>query len=383
MLQEGVDLKGIANIQDWSYRGEIQWKKWQAGINATAWHIQPQKAELTRNAIVNRSEAPLQHTREVSLYAGYSWALAHRWTLHPTLKGIAFRDDSHEFHLLPSPSLTVKWQTAKAGTLRLHYAWQHQSLFQVGHTTTGMPTEYWLAAGRYGKPQEAQHISLSHEITFLNNQWGWTFNVYYKHLHNQLEYKGNVLDFLSYDYDLQQSLLYGKGFNYGVNAMVVRRTGAISGWISYAYNRSSRQFDDPDYPSTYPSNHERPHEVNAVLNWRISRHWNIGGTFTYCSGTPYTALRHIYLINHTLLVEQGEHNAQRLKAYKRLDLSVNYDLRNTLRHESGINISLYNALGFDNELYYRLRIYNGYFSYRPKQFMLPMLPSISFYYKWK
>ena len=144
-----------------------------------------------------------------------------------------------------------------------------------------------------------------------------------------------------------------------------------------------RRFTDARYPGTYPSNHDRPHEVNAVVSWRINNHWNVAATYVFCSGTPFTAPEYLFMVNHTLLVQNGQRNAHRLKPYQRLDLSVNYDIRRTARFEHGINLSIYNATVSDNQLFYQLEVKDGHFAYKPKGFFVNVLPSINYYIKWK
>jgi hypothetical protein len=163
----------------------------------------------------------------------------------------------------------------------------------------------------------------------------------------------------------------------------MRRTGPVTGWVSYTYSRAMRRFTDARYPGTYPSNHDRPHEVNAVVNWRINNHWNVAATYVFCSGTPFTAPDYLFMVNHTLLVQNGQRNAHRLKPYQRLDLSVNYDIRRTVRFEHGLNLSIYNATMANNELFYRLRVHDGTFAYRAKGTVLTILPSLSYYLRWK
>ncbi|MBR1682989.1 MAG: TonB-dependent receptor [Bacteroidaceae bacterium] len=383
LSQEELDLAMEASIADLSYHGSLLWHSWRAGADASVLWVQPQNPDLHLTGRHTYEGEPRQRVQQYTLYVERPWVLAQGLTLRPTLRGTLYVDDLQQIHLLPSPSVSAEWRTARAGTFTLHYAWQHQPLFQTGMTTSGMPTEFWLAAGRYSQPQSAQHISLSHEVTMGRGRWGLSAAVYYKRLRNQLEYQGTVLDFLNTRYTLEHSLLRGDGYSYGVNVMLLRRTGPVTGWVSYAYTRSRRTVSHPSFSDSHPSSHERPHEVNAVLTWRINPHWSLGATYVFCSGTPFTPLRHLYLINHTLLVEQGALNSYRLKPYQRLDLSVSYDIRHTERMECGVNLSLYNATCQQNELFYHLRSYNGHFSYRPRGFLLPLLPSVNFYMRWK
>lgn len=381
--QQDIQFRLPSHIADLSYRGLLRWGAWRAGVTASLLSIQPQSPELQRESHASYERAPLQRVQQYTLHGEYAWTLPHGFTLRPTLKGTLYIDDRHQAHWLPSPSLTAEWHTSRAGTFNIHYAWQHQPLFQTGITNMGLPVEFWLAAGRYGNPQEAQHLSLSHEIIFGRGRWSFATNIYYKYLQRQIEYGGNFLDFLYTNYDLSHALLHGDGYNYGASITLMRRTGSVTGWVSYTYSRSMRRFTDARYPGIYPSNHDRPHEVNAVVSWRINNHWSVSGTYVFCSGTPFTAPDYLFLVNHALLVQNGERNAHRMKPYQRLDLSANYDIRRTTRFEHGINLSIYNATMANNELYYRLRIHEGTFAYRAKGTILTILPSINYYIRWK
>ena len=381
--QQDIHFRLPSHIADLSYRGLLRWGAWCAGVTASLLSIQPQSPELQRESHASYERAPLQRVQQYTLHGEYAWTLPHGFTLRPTLKGTLYIDDRHQAHWLPSPSLTAEWHTSRAGTFNIHYAWQHQPLFQTGITNMGLPVEFWLAAGRYGNPQEAQHLSLSHEIIFGRGRWSFATNIYYKYLQRQIEYGGNFLDFLYTNYDLSHALLHGDGYNYGASITLMRRTGSVTGWVSYTYSRSMRRFTDARYPGIYPSNHDRPHEVNAVVSWRINNHWSVSGTYVFCSGTPFTAPDYLFLVNHALLVQNGERNAHRMKPYQRLDLSANYDIRRTTRFEHGINLSIYNATMANNELYYRLRIHEGTFAYRAKGTILTILPSINYYIRWK
>ena len=112
----------------------------------------------------------------------------------------------------------------------------------------------------------------------------------------------------------------------------------------------------------------------------INKKIDFGGTFVYASGTPFTAPNRFYMLNGNIISEYGKHNANRLSPYIRLDLSINYDIINNNDKKAGVNISIYNALMRENEIYYRLDISQKRFAYRSFSFFAKILPSISFYY---
>ena len=90
------------------------------------------------------------------------------------------------------------------------------------------------------------------------------------------------------------------------------------------------------------------------------------------------------MIDRKILVRYGDFNAQRTRPYIRLDLSFNYDLK--LRNDRfikshGLNLSIYNVLFRDNDLGYRLKVYEDSFYYHNIMFLGFALPSVSYYCK--
>ena len=44
--------------------------------------------------------------------------------------------------------------------------------------------------------------------------------VYYKKLSHQHEYSGSILDFFTQVYHIENNMIHGKGYNYGLNLML-------------------------------------------------------------------------------------------------------------------------------------------------------------------
>ena len=240
--------------------------------------------------------------------------------------------------------------------------------------------EFWFAAGRYSKPQHSHNFSISYDAAFFRESLAVSASVYYKKLYNQIQYTGSLFDFFSSVYDLDSHLLKGQGWNYGLNLMVHKQTGNLTGWISYSLGRALRQFDNPEYTGIYPANHERIHELNAVASYKLQK-WDFGGTFVYASGQPFTAPEYFYLASGQLLTVYGKHNGCRMRPYIRLDLSATYSFTRTDRKENGINLSVYNVLARRNDVMYRITKDERGYAYGPIGFFIQLMPSISYYHK--
>lgn len=124
------------------------------------------------------------------------------------------------------------------------------------------------------------------------------------------------------------------------------------------------------------------HEVNAVAVARPGKRWSIGLTAVFATGTPYTAPLYYHILQEHLIPQFSGHNALRLKPYFRLDASANYELpptRAIARH--GINLSIYNVTGYENELFHYMKADAGHYRYKTMTFALRIMPSVSYYMK--
>ena len=369
-----------SEIYDIGYRSKVLFKNLEAGISVISHNITPQAPIYNNIAIASYDHIQKQHTIESSIYASYKGKFLKNFHYDISLKGDLYSNLKNYTHTALNPHAMLAYETWKTGRIEFNYTLQHQYLLNCGFTTLGMPVEFWISADADNKPQHAHNFLLGYRREIFKGKYEISFEAYYKMLYNQIEYNGNPLDMLNKSYSLKNIIIKGNGYNYGANIMLNKLTGKLTGWISYSYGRALRKFDI--YGNKwFPANHERIHELNIVAAYKIGKRFDIGGTFAYASGTPFTAVKYVYLMNNNIITEYGEHNSNRLKDYIRLDISANYDIIKKENKTAGVNISIYNALCRKNEIYYGLKLNNNGFSFSSSSFLTNTLPSISFYYK--
>ncbi|UKK54042.1 TonB-dependent siderophore receptor [Prevotella sp. E2-28] len=378
LTEENLSIKLPSSIHDIGWKGDLAYGQLKTGASFT-WHqIQPQAPEVNGFFEADNPQPERQYATESSLYADWHQPLASSLAADAGLRLSLYHHQGHTYYG-PDPSLSLSYDGGHAGLFLLSSSIRHQYIFRSGFSNVGLPTEFWFAADANYRPQYAFSLSLSHEIFLFDRMLRLATEVYWKHLWHQVEYSGNIFDFLYGDYDLKNAFLEGNGRNYGLNVMLEKRKGRITGWIAYSLGRARRRFTESQLSSWYPANHERIHELNAVGTYRLNQHWSFGATAVFASGTPYTSPRQFYMINNNVISEFGEHNTNRLSPYFRLDLSANYDFKPHGRYRSGLNFSLYNATLKNNDLFYRLKIYKDKFANKPFRFPMPILPSINYY----
>lgn len=378
--QTNIAVDISSDIHDIGYKGRLSFGQTTAGAEI-AWHLIQPQTPITSGVTPgnNNSDVMRRNATEASLYASHRLTLGKRADLTAGLRVTLFNCGRNTF-AGADPMLTAELRTSAASTLTLSGGVKHQYLFKTGFSDVGLPTEFWIPADRHNRPQYSYDVSLAFETSPGNRTWRISAEAYYKRLFNQIEYEGNVFDFVYTDYDLDNMLLRGNGHNYGLNIMVERRKGRVTGWLSYSAGRAWRRFPGTRHDGWFPASHERIHELNAVTTLHIGRRWSLGATFVAASGTPYTGVEKFYMLSNNVITQYGPYNGRRVPAYMRLDVSAGYDFKNRNGRRSGINFSVYNLTRHGNPLIYRLKIYKDRMAYKPFGFALSILPSVNYYY---
>lgn len=374
-------LRMPSSIRDYGYHCELADGNGVVGADVTLHVVRAQSPDASGTSFsVTLTPEPRRHTTEMSLYGERDMPLCKNLlTLRAGLRLSAYRTGG-SWQTGADPLATLTWRTHDGGELRLTTNWKHQYIIRTGFTSLGLPTEFWMTTDCRLRAQRAWNTSLGYELLLCQRKWRLSAEFYYKRLYRQAEFIGSLFDMLYEGYDLENELAEGSGRNYGINIMVERRTGAVTGWLSYSLGRARRTFRRAQLNGSFPANHERIHELNQVLAWNPSRRWKLTETAVFASGTPFTAPESFYVIGQNIVANFSRHNEYRLRPYFRMDISADYTIKKTARGECGVNFSLYNVTCHSNDVYYRPKFRHQKVGYRPLRFAVPVLPSVSFYY---
>jgi hypothetical protein len=186
---------------------------------------------------------------------------------------------------------------------------------------------------------------------------------------------------------LEQDIIVGIGKAYGVEVMMKKNSGRLTGWMSYTWSRSLRKFESPNRDENisqgefYPSNYDKPHEVSFLINYKLSRGVKLTTNFTYNTGRPVTAPVSKYSVQHILSVmNYSQRNQFRIPDYHRLDIALIFGVgrRKDRLVNDELIFSVYNVYG-------RRNAYSVYFNQGGFANKLSVLgtvfPSISYNFK--
>ena len=361
------DQRYMGNYALLTYGGEVMWH-----------NITPQVPQVT--GTIAEISAPLlvQRAAEGALFFQSDFVLGNGMELIGGLRASGFHNA--QWRMGVDPKVTLRYQPSSVTTWQLTAGTYTQYLHQVGFSANGLPSEFWLASDQDVVPQHAAKASLALQQDILDRRYRISVETYFTRLTGQVEYKGNALALLAEEYDLKKNLVVGDGYNYGIDLMLQKNFGSLTGWVSYSWAKAPRSFVRNGELINYPSVHNREHDFNAVANWRIADKWNLGATFIYATGTPYTEVKNAYILGENGIVNYEEHNSSRYPALKRLDLALGYQLPKVRGVDHSVKFSVYNAIFAKNPISYTYHRYEGNVIYKqPVYLFYTAIPSVSYY----
>ncbi len=223
-----------------------------------------------------------------------------------------------------------------------------QYLHLLSNSTTTNPSDLWVPSTNNVKPQYADQVALGYFRNFEENAYEASLEVYYKDMQNVIDYR-NGAD-LQLNPVVESLLLYGRGWSYGAELLLRKKTGPLSGWVGYTLSRTQEQFDEINHGQAFSARQDRTHDISLVLVYDASATWTISAIWVYNTGNAVTFPAGNYWIDGRLVPYYTERNAYRMPSYHRLDLSATW----RLGERSSLNFSIYNV-------YNRMNAYAIYF----------------------
>jgi hypothetical protein len=262
-----------------------------------------------------------------------------------------------------------------------------QYIHQISNTTSPTPIDLWQVSNSYLPPQIADNFSLGYFLNLNNNVWETSAEVFYKNMQNLVEYKNFPQLFLNNH--LETELLSGRGKAYGGELFIRKLKGWWTGWASYTYSQTMVQVasalpsESINGGAWYPSNYNKPHTINIVINRKIGRAGAFSFIGSYSSGRPLTAIESSYIVDSTVVPVYSERNKYTIPDYIRFDVS--FTIGNVFpKIDDSLVFSIYNLFGTENaySVFFQ-RPSNSYFI--PKPYKLSVLgaplPSLTYNFK--
>jgi hypothetical protein len=363
-----------SEIKDLNFKQEFQWfpntnNSWRFGFNAIHHTIIPSRFTSDSTDVITEQKKDDRFGLENAIYANNTFTINSKLSMDYGLRLSAYSilgggtynvyekgiktsnvDLNNQtigktyFNLEPRVSMSYK--ITENASLKAAYGRNTQHLHLLSNSTSSSPTDQWIANTYNVKPEIADQVSIGYFRNFLDNKLEFSAETYYKSMQNQVDYK-NGAD-INQAPDVESELLYGEGRAYGLELFLKKRTGKLTGWISYTLSKTERKIEGISGGNWYNAKQDRTHDFSIVGMYQLSSKWSLSGNWVYYTGNAVTFPSGKYQVDGVTTFLYTERNGYRMPSYHRLDLGATYEKKRAGRYQSSWNFSVYNAYAREN-----------------------------------
>lgn len=339
------------NIDDLIFRGDFVWgqsdnMRMNFGASYVRHLFSPdhQIERYFRDENINTTDSlPKESADEANIYIEDNWKISEK--LHATA-GL----NASLFHIGKttrggiSPRINLDYKVDERFSLQAAYSRTMQYIHRLSTCYLSLPSDRWIPVNGEFKPMTSDKISIGARWQPLGGEYSVSLEGYYKFMHNLIEYKDDY-----YLYPVENMwdgrLTSGNGTSKGIDIMAEKKSGKITGHISYSLAWTDRKFTEKNGGLPFPARFDHRHTINILMNWNMSKKVSLTAAWTGHSGNRFTLMPQRFESPDFGLWYMGNGmplgtkvNNFRLPFYHRLDVSC------TVKNKRGYwTFGLYNA----------------------------------------
>jgi hypothetical protein len=253
------------------------------------------------------------------------------------------------------PRFAASYQLSEDQSIKASYNHMVQYLQLISNTASPTPLDVWTPSDKFIKPQIADQVALGYFRNFKEDKYSLEVETFYKKIKNRIDYIDGA-DLIANE-AIEQIILNGEMRAYGLEVLLRKNTGKVSGWISYTLSKSQQRTPGRTATETginngswYNSGHDKLHNLSVTSSYNFNQKWTFGANFVLQSGQPVTYPNGQYEYEGITVPSYGLRNGDRLPAYHHLDVSATYTPKPNKKKgwQSEWVFSLYNVYGRKN-----------------------------------
>ncbi len=254
----------------------------------------------------------------------------------------------------PEIRLSARYNLGDNLSVKAGYNTLHQYLHLLSNTTAISPTDVYQLSNPNVKPQSGDQVSLGLYKNLKSNTIETSVEVYYKRIKDYLDYRSGAQ--LQLNSHIETEIINTQGKAYGIEFMMRKTAGKLTGIMSYTYSRTFLKQNDPlvqpliNNGAYYPANYDKPHSFNFTGSYHITHRYSFQFNFVYSTGRPITLPISRFIYDGSERVYYSDRNSYRIPDYFRTDFSLNILPNHVIKkttHNSW-TVGIYNITGQQN-----------------------------------
>jgi len=339
---------------------------------------------------------------ESGVYIEDTWQPVQPVKVNGGIRFSHFLASKNQYHFI-EPRLSVAWRLKNDFALKASFASMNQYIHMISGTGISLPTDLWVPTTDRVRPQQSQQVALGIVKDIRDPELAFSLEGYYKKMDHVPGYKEGA-SFINLDevssavgINWEDNVTSGRAWSYGLEFLLQKKEGRLTGWIGYTLSWTQMQFDSLNFGKKFYARYDRRHDISIVATYKFNDHITLSGTWVYGTGnavtlplSEYIAPTHLQARSpyHPSLSpffgdyvnDYGEKNNFRMKAYNRLDVGIQFH-KEKKWGERIWEISVYNIYNRKNPFYY----YSEYNVVNNKEYgllrqvsLFPIIPSFTY-----
>jgi hypothetical protein len=407
-------LKYNSGIKDFGFKYDASWHP--ITNHLIRFGVSTVRHKFTPSAVVFQDDdafkyernAEIHYSLESGIYAEDEMSFGNRLKINPGIRFSHFYADNKYYSAL-EPRFSSNYILTPGISWKASWASMNQYVHLLSSTGIGLPTDLWVPSTSQIKPQKSKQVATGFAFDRLNKNLEFSIEGYYKKSDNIIAYKEGA-SFLHFDdpqnastFSWQDNITDGQAWAYGVEFLLQRKSGKLSGWVGYTLSWIEHQFDELNFKEKFFAKYDRRHDLSIVGIYEYSPKTTVSATWIYASGNNFDLGTGRFPVVEHPITGSYEHywfpvanvydkkNSFRASSYQRLDIGIQFhkDLKYFGQPvKRTLEIGAYNAYSRKNPFFYFWMAEVEYLgdTYIEKQKLMqvsifPMIPSISYNFK--
>ena len=379
-------FKNAVNIMDLRLAADVKWKMWgksvlRAGISESQFVSMPystkSRSYLNDSLLYeDRNHASHIYSNETSAYILGEMYFGKYVSSNIGFRIVHYYDiGGKKSYWQPEPRALVMFHIPKAFTIKMAYSRIHQNIHCVTGNVMNIYADRWIVSTGKLQPAKSDQFDIGIARSFLDGMLETSIDAYCKKMSNLAMMKRNIsVEGMTENItDLDLLATGGNGKAMGIEFLLTKTRGSLTGFMGYSLSRNIRQFEGINKGRYFLADNDRTHSFSISLNWATSDKFSLSANWVFATGAPISIPTGIfYDIDGSYSYIYDGVNEYRMKPYHRLDIGFNF-MKSLHWGERTLTLSIINAYGRRNPYVYFLRNYEMW------QFSLfPFMPALSY-----
>ncbi|MCY4170385.1 MAG: TonB-dependent receptor [Bacteroidetes bacterium] len=330
-------------------------------------------------------------SREMSFYAEDEIQLLPSVKISTGLRFSMYYTSDKRFQSF-EPRLSTNVRIAENTVAKASYVRSKQYVHLLTGGGSAFPTDLWIPSINGIPPQSGYQFAAGLVQNYQDGHYQFSMEGYYKRMKGHIDYSFGSDRFQSALLDWPDLIESGSGSSRGLEMLIRKKGGPLSGWIGYTWAKTTRRYDLLNNGIPFPDGFDRRHDISLVMQYQLSDAIHLSAVWVYGSGYPVWVHQGRYIVeprpesgfNYSYnALEPGPVNSARAPIYHRLDFSI-YFTKQKSWAERTITIGVYNAYNRKNPMFIYPDEYFTSGDFTLIQYeqlsLLQLIPSISWQY---